>query len=105
MQVLRTPGALDNVFRTLQTLPGVAATEEFGSRLSVRGGSPDQNLTMMDGVEVHDPYRLFGLTSAFNPETIQRFELATGGFSAKYGDRLSSLLVVENRDGTRRARA
>ena len=99
VQVLRTPGALDNVYRTLQTLPGVAATEEFGSRLSVRGGSPDQNLTMMDGVEVHDPYRLFGLTSAFNPETIERFELATGGFSVKYGDRLSSLLVVENRDG------
>ncbi len=99
VQVLRTPGALDNVYRTLQTLPGVQATEEFGSRISVRGGSPDQNLTMMDGVEIHDPYRLFGLTSAFNPETIQRFELATGGFSVKYGDRLSSLLVVENRDG------
>jgi hypothetical protein len=99
LQVLGTPGALDNVYRTLQTLPGVAATEESGSRISVRGGSPDQNLTMMDGVEVHDPFRLFGLTSAFNPETIERFELATGGFSVKYGDRLSSLLVVANRDG------
>ena len=99
-QVMRTPGALDNVFRTLQTLPGVAATDEFGSRIAVRGGSPDQNLTMMDGVEIHDPYRLFGLTSAFNPEIIQRFELATGGFSVKYGDRLSSLLLVDNRDGT-----
>ena len=104
VQVLRTPGALDNVFRTLQTLPGVTATEEFGSRLAVRGGSPDQNLTVMDGVEIHDPYRLFGLTSAFNPEIIQRFELATGGFSVKYGDRLSSLLLVENRDGTRAER-
>jgi hypothetical protein len=101
VQVLRTPGALDNVYRTLQTLPGVAATEEFGSRMAVRGGAPDQNLTMMDGVEIHDPYRLFGLTSAFNPETIQRFELATGGFSVKYGDRLSSLLTIENRDGAR----
>jgi hypothetical protein len=101
IQVLRTPGALDNIFRTLQTLPGVTATEEFGSRLAVRGGSPDQNLTVMDGVEIHDPYRLFGLTSAFNPETIQSFELATGGFSAKHGDRLSSLLSIENRDGTR----
>ena len=58
----------------------------------------------MDGVEIHDPYRLFGLTSAFNPEIIQRFELATGGFSAKYGDRLSSMLLVENRDGTRAER-
>lgn len=101
IQVLRTPGAVDNIFRTLQTLPGVAATEEFGSRLAVRGGSPDQNLTVMDGVEIHDPYRLFGLTSAFNPETMQSFELATGGFSAKYGDRLSSLLLIENRDGKR----
>lgn len=98
-EVLRTAGALDNVFRTLQTLPGVAAAEEFGSRLTVRGGAPDQNLTVMDGLEVHDPYRLFGLTSAFNPEIIRRFELATGGFSARYGDRLSSLLVIENRDG------
>ena len=101
-EVLRTPGALDNVFRTLQTLPGVSAAEEFSSRLVVRGGAPDQNLTIMDGVEIHDPYRLFGLTSAFNPETISRFELATGGFSVKYGDRLSSLLVIENRAGTRR---
>ncbi len=99
VDVLRTPGALDNVFRTLQTLPGVTATDDFGSRLAVRGGTPDQNLTMMDGVEVHDPFRLFGLATAFNPETIERFELATGGFSAKYGDRLSSLLVVETRDG------
>jgi hypothetical protein len=104
VQVLRTPGALDNIYRTLQTLPGVTAAEEFGSRLAVRGGAPDQNLTVMDGVEIHDPYRLFGLTSAFNPETIQRFELATGGFSVEYGDRLSSLLVVENRDGQRAER-
>lgn len=99
VDVLRTPGALDNVFRTLHTLPGVMAADELGSRLAVRGGTPDQNLTMMDGVEVHDPFRLFGLASAFNPETIHKFALATGGFSVKYGDRLASLLVVENRDG------
>jgi hypothetical protein len=98
-QVLAVAGAADNVFRVLQTLPGVAATEEFGSRLSVRGGTPDQNLTVMDGVEIHNPYRLFGLTSAFNPETVERFELTAGGFPAKYGDRLSSILVVDNRPG------
>jgi hypothetical protein len=92
-------GGADNVFRTLQTLPGVAATDEFGSRLAVRGGGPDQNLTVMDGVEIHNPYRLFGLTSAFSPETVRSFELSTGAFSARYGDRLSSLLVIENRDG------
>lgn len=97
-QVLSTAGSLDNPFRTLQTLPGVAGTDEFGSKLSVRGGAPDQNLTLMDGVEIHNPYRLFGLTSAFNPETVGRFDLLAGGFGAKYGDRLSSVVLVENRD-------
>src|SRR4029077_9527473 len=100
--VLSTAGSLDNPFRTLQTLPGVAGTDEIGSKLAVRGGAPDQNLTMMDGVEIHNPYRLFGLTSAFNPETVDRFELLAGGFSAKYGDRLSSILIVDNRAGTTR---
>jgi TonB dependent receptor-like, beta-barrel/TonB-dependent Receptor Plug Domain/Carboxypeptidase regulatory-like domain len=103
-RVLDVAGSIDNVFRTLETLPGVAAIDDFGSRLTVRGGSPDQNLTVMDGVEIHDPYRLFGLTSAFNPETIESFELTAGGFSAKYGDRLSSLLVIRNRAGDAGAR-
>jgi hypothetical protein len=100
--VMAVAGAADNVFRTLQTLPGIAATNEFDSRLSVRGGSPDENLTILDGVEIHNPYRLFGLTSAFNPELVTGFDLYAGAFAAPYGDRLSSLLVVENRPGTRK---
>ena len=98
-EVFRAPGSIDNVFRTLATLAGVASTDDFGSRLAVRGGTPDQNLTVMDGVEVHNPYRLFGIASAFNPETVESFELTAGGFGAAYGDRLSSLLLVDNRPG------
>ncbi len=98
-EVFRAPGSIDNVFRTLNTLPGVASTDDFGSRLAVRGGTPDQNLTVMDGIEVHNPYRLFGIASAFNPETVEGFQLSAGGFGAAYGDRLSSLLIVENRPG------
>jgi hypothetical protein len=97
--VMTQAGALDNVFRSLQTLAGVAAADEFDSRLSVRGGGPDQNLTVMDGIEIHNPYRLFGLTSAFNPETVADFDLSTGAFGVRHGDRLSSLLVVGNRTG------
>ena len=100
-EVLAVAGAIDNIFRALDTLPGVALTGDFGSRLAVRGGTPDQNLTVMDGVEIHNPFRLFGLVSAFNPETVERFELSAGGFGAAYGDRLSSLLVVDNRVGER----
>lgn len=97
--IFRAPGSIDNVFRTLDTLAGVASTDDFGSRLAVRGGTPDQNLTVMDGVEVHNPYRLFGIASAFNPETVESFELTAGGFGAAWGDRLSSLLLVDNRAG------
>jgi hypothetical protein len=101
-EVVSVAGGGENIFRVLQTLPGVVGTDDFSSRMSVRGGGPDQNLTVMDGVEIHDPYRLFGLTSAFNPETVQEFELTAGAFSARYGDRLSSLLVVTNRAGSSR---
>ncbi len=100
-EVFAVAGAIDNIFRTLDTLPGVSLTGDFGSRLAVRGGTPDQNLTIMDGVEIHNPFRLFGLVSAFNPETVDRFELTAGGFGAAYGDRLSSLLIVDNRTGAR----
>ncbi len=100
VQVLAAAGAVDNVFRVLQVLPGVTGTDEFTSRLSVRGGGPDENLTVMDGVEIANPYRLQGLVSAFNPETIESFSLDTGSFGVARGDRLSSLLVVQNRAGT-----
>lgn len=100
-EVLRVAGSIDNIFRALATLPGVAATDDFTSRLAVRGGTPDQNLTVMDGIEIHNPYRLFGLTSAFNPETVENFQLTAGGFGVAYGDRLSSLLIVDNRRGRR----
>jgi len=78
-EVFQVPGSIDNIFRTLDTLAGVASTGDFSSRLAVRGGTPDQNLTVMDGVEVHNPYRLFGIASAFNPETVENFQLTAGG--------------------------
>jgi TonB-dependent Receptor Plug Domain len=100
VEVLNAAGAFENVFRVLQTLPGVTSTGEWSSRLSVRGGGPDQNMTVMDGIEIYSPYRIYGLVSAFNPETVGNFELSTGAFSAKYGDRLSSILTIDNRNGT-----
>ena len=55
LQVRTVAGAGENIFKVLQTLPGVNATADFDSRISVRGGGPDQNLAIMDGVEIHDP--------------------------------------------------
>lgn len=109
LQVAALAGGFDNVFRAVQALPGVVATDEIGSRIAVRGGGPDQNLTLHDSVEIHNPFRLVmttddfatvALASTFNADTVGRLELYPGAFDVRYGDRLSSLLIVEHRDGT-----
>ncbi|MEK9137471.1 MAG: TonB-dependent receptor, partial [Bacteroidota bacterium] len=92
-------GVGEDVLRTLQALPGVLAPSDFSSQLVVRGSGPDQNLIVMDDIEVFNPYRLYGLISMFNPETASEINLITGGFPAKYGDRLSAVLDVRNREG------
>jgi len=95
------PGALEDVLRSLKSLPGITSPNDFSSQLVVRGSGPDQNLIIMDEVEVFSPYRLYGLVSMFNPETLSDINLMTGGFPAKYGDRLSAVLDVVNREGVR----
>lgn len=93
------PGAAEDVMRSLRSLPGVVAPNDFSSQLVVRGSGPDQNLIVIDDIEVFNPYRLYGFVSMFNPETVSDVTLLTGGFPAKYGDRLSAVLDVTNREG------
>lgn len=95
------PGAVEDVLRTLQSLPGVVAPSDFSSQLIIRGSGPDQNLIIIDDVEVFNPYRLYGAISMFNPDVISDISLITGGFPSKYGDRLSAVLDVTNREGDR----
>lgn len=95
------PGAFEDVMRSLKSLPGISSPNDFTSQLVIRGSGPDQNLIIMDEVEIFNPYRLYGLVSMFNPETLSDINLITGGFPAKYGDRLSAVLDVLNREGTR----
>ncbi|MEW6510713.1 MAG: TonB-dependent receptor [Bacteroidota bacterium] len=94
-------GVAEDVLRTLQSLPGVLAPNDFTSQLVVRGSGPDQNLIIMDDIEVFNPYRLYGLISMFNPETASDINLITGGFPARYGDRLSAVLEVRTREADR----
>lgn len=96
------PGAGEDVLRSLQSLPGVTAPNDFSSQLVVRGSGPDQNLIIMDDVEIFNPYRLYGVFSMFNPETLEEINLITGGFPSKYGDRLSAVLDVTNKEGSRK---
>jgi hypothetical protein len=93
------PGAAEDVMRTLQALPGVLAPNDFTSQLIIRGSGPDQNLIIMDDIEVFNPYRLYGVISMFNPDAVSDVNLITGGFPVRYGDRLSAVLDVTNREG------
>lgn len=90
-----------DLLRSLQTLPGVLPVSDFSSALYVRGGTPDQNLYLMDGTDVYNPEHAFGLFSTFITDAIKQVELSRGGFGAKYGGRLSSVLSITNLDGNR----
>ncbi|MEW5984060.1 MAG: TonB-dependent receptor [Acidobacteriota bacterium] len=98
-ELMKGAGNGGNLLAPLHTLPGVKNGREFDSRLVVRGGAPDQNLVLIDGVEVLSPYHAFGLASTFLPEAVELVELSAGGFDARYGDRLSSVLSVRSRSG------
>ncbi|MDD4309412.1 MAG: TonB-dependent receptor [Candidatus Cloacimonetes bacterium] len=90
-----------DVFRAVLTLPGVAPISDFSSGLYVRGGSPDQNLILLDDIDVYNPNHFGGVFSTFNSDAVESVELIKGGYPAKYGGRLSSVLDVTNRQGNR----
>ncbi len=90
-----------DVFRAVLTLPGVMPISDFFSGLYVRGGSPDQNLILLDDTDVYNPSHLGGLFSTFNTDAVENVELIKGGYPAKFGGRLSSVLDVTNRQGNR----
>ena len=88
-----------DLFRTIQTLPGVVSQNDFSAALSVRGGSPDENLILLDGIEVYNPYHFGGIFSAFNTDAIRDAEFHAGGFPVRYGGRLSSVLEIYTKEG------
>jgi len=100
VQQLPNAGQAD-LFRILQLLPGVQTTSEISSGLYIRGGSPDQNLILLDGTVLYNPSHFFGFFSTFNPDAIKDVELIKGGFPAEYGGRLSAVLNVTDIDGDR----
>jgi len=92
-------GGESDIFRSLQFLPGILTSSQISSGLYVRGGSPDQNLILIDGSTVYNPSHLFGFISTFNSDAIKDVELIKGGFPAEFGGRLSAVLNLTQKDG------
>ncbi|MFT7163005.1 MAG: ferric enterobactin receptor, partial [Bacteroidia bacterium] len=88
-----------DIFRSLQLLPGISGTNETSSGLYVRGGTPDQNLVLLDGFTVYHVDHFYGFFSAFNANAIKDVQLYKGGFEAKYGGRLSSVVELTGKSG------
>ena len=101
-ETLKTlPGLAEaDIMRAIEVLPGVVSTSDFSSAFNVRGGSADQNLILLDGFPIFNPFHVGGLFSVFNSDAISRAELLAGGFGAEYGGRVSSVLTVESGGGS-----
>ena len=98
MSVLPSVGEAD-IFRSLQLLPGISGTNESSSGLYVRGGTPDQNLVLLDGMTVYHVDHFFGFFSAFNAEAIKDVQVYKSGFPALYGGRVSSVIDMTGKSG------
>jgi len=92
-------GGEPDIIRMAQMRSGVATRVDGFGGLQVRGGSPDQNLILLDGVPVYNTGHALGLFSIFNSSAIKSANLIKGGFPARYGGRLSSVLDVRTKDG------
>ena len=100
-QIQSLPALLGEVDiqKTLQLLPGVQSGSEGRSGFYVRGGGPDQNLILLDGLPLYNPTHLFGFLSVFNADAMKHVELIKGGFPARYGGRLSSVVNLTMKEG------
>lgn len=98
-------GTTKDIFRSVQMLPGVSTNNAASARYNVRGGTYDENLMLINGIEVAEPYhiKVFPMASVgiFNIDMVQKIDFSAGGFSAEYGDALSSVLNVEYRSAGR----
>lgn len=88
-----------DILRSFQLMPGISGSNESSSGAYVRGGTPDQNLVLFDGFTVYQVDHLYGFFSAFNTNAVKDVQLYKGGFSARYGGRLSSVTDIQGKEG------
>ncbi|MDQ3846355.1 MAG: Plug domain-containing protein, partial [Bacteroidota bacterium] len=102
-QLRKIPVVLGEIdpLKTITLLPGVKSGGEASAGIYVRGGGPDQNLVMLDGIPVYNPNHLLGFFSIFNGEAVKNVEVIKGGIPAEYGGRLSSVIAIDTREGNK----
>lgn len=99
IKLLPSVGGAD-LAQYLQVLPGVVFTGDQGGQLYIRGGTPIQNMTLMDGMILYSPFHSIGLFSVFDPDYIRSVDVYSAGFGANYGGRISSVIDIKTRSGS-----
>lgn len=92
-------GGLPDFAGAIQTRPGIISTGDQGGQIYVRGGTPIQNKILLDGMTIYSPFHSIGFFSVFETDLIKSADIYTGGFNAKYGGRISSIMDISYRDG------
>lgn len=95
-------GGEPDLAQYLQVLPGVVFTGDQGGQLYIRGGSPIQNLVLLDGMTLYNPFHSIGMFSVFDTDILKTADVYTGGFGAEYGGRISSVMDIKTKDGNRK---
>ena len=101
VHIQRTPvvfGEAD-VLKAIQLMPGVQGGNEGFTGLYVRGGGPDENLILLDGVPIYNVDHMLGILSVFQTEAVKKVTLYKGSFPARYGGRVSSIVDIRTNDG------
>lgn len=94
-----TVGGSADFAQYLQVIPGVVFTGDQGGQLYIRGGTPIQNMVLLDGMTIYNPFHSIGLFSVFDADLISVADVYTGGFNAEYGDRISSVMDISYKYG------
>ncbi len=102
IELVPTPDLSGDLAGLLVTLPGVVSLGDRGGQLFIRGGEPSQNLVLLDGVLLYQPFHLLGFYSAFPSDILGRTDLYAGGFGSKFGERISSVIDASTRNGNDR---
>lgn len=102
IQSMPSIGGDPDLAQYLQVLPGVTFTGDQGGQLYIRGGSPVQNKVLLDGMIIYNPFHSIGLFSVFDTDIMRNADVYTGGFSAQYGGRVSSIMDITTRDGNKK---
>ena len=95
-------GGESDVITAFSVVPGVTTSGDQGGQLYVRGGTPIQNKILLDGMTIYNPFHSIGFYSVFETELVKSMDVYTGGFSAKYGGRISSIMDITYRDGNKK---